>query len=291
MARLAIAALAALPAAAADITVQFEEEGLRKVLGVFATYSGEKVRVPDDLAERPATILLDNVPIEGAIRYVCFSAGAAPRRTAEAWQIEDAASPAWRKSILEALEAKPLDPPLDRGVKLSDALGRLRASVGASFVIDPATSVASVEGPASPPGGTAFDWLVALAARGGPAFDVRWGVVLVTTEARLRDLPAGADATPPERVGTKEKRLKEALGERRVDLPEAVRSVDEALRALSKEIGVPIALDPTAMDDVARLRFAAPARGVTAAQALDLLLGLSGLRYEIREDSLVVAAR
>jgi hypothetical protein len=203
------------------------------------------------------------------------------------WHVEEISKRSWLRDALETLRKKRLDAGEPRETPLADLLARLRGATGLNVVLDPRAglreSAVVLSGERS-----AFEHLVALSAGDGPAWDLRWETLFVSTEARLAELRLSAEAAPEAEPGPKEKESARRLEERRLDLPEEASPLSALLDLIARAIEREIAVDPRAMLAVGQLDLAAPARSIAARSALDLLCTTSGLAYALRGDGVII---
>lgn len=139
-----------------------------------------------------------------------------------------------------------------------------------------------------PPGGESPQELLEQAMRAGPPADALTQLEGVTQRLGWLWVPAGKTITIYSRAEDVQQRL-----DRPLDVSYQRISLDQLLLDLAKRIDITVHFEPGALRDVAaRDRHVdLIQRGTTVRQVLELIVGNTGLWYEVVEDGIVVGAR
>jgi len=177
----------------------------------------------------------------------------------------------WRAELRARLKEKKVTMAI-RGRDLGEALRFLRTVSGANFVLDAAAPRAKIE--IQTGAITVEQALNLMTEANGLAWDLRWGVVFVSTPKRLKALPRD----PP--LG--------GLGGRRISLPFERTPLPKALGYLNAASGLAVSVDVAAKDDVEATEVTVQVSDTEPADALALMLLPAGFTAERKDGRIVV---
>lgn len=269
-------------------TLDLADRTLADAAADLAKQSGVPIVVDTELADRKLTGKIEALPLADAVARLAKTAGMEVEAVewGGGWRLR---LRDWRDRVKARLEARVNVNFTD--TRLADALGFLRNYADIAVVLDPAVRKEKSEDELlvnlQAEDVTVKNVLGLLTLTKGLAWDVRWGGVFVSTEARLKSLPK--DALPPAAADAPEweTKLRERLAGP-VSFSFADATVPQALEFLRTLKGVNIVLSPDAKEAAERVPVTLEVSGVQTADALALLLYPNGFTFRLKSEVVLV---
>jgi type II secretory pathway component GspD/PulD (secretin) len=251
-----------------------------------------KVVVDEKVAEMPIDLTVDDAPVEKVLELAAKAADTKLFRMEDGSFVLGPFKPGQDREIREALAKANVAIALQQS-SLTDVLGFLASMSGVSMVVDPQVlrtrNPGTLELTLNVQGISVENALSICSQMLGLKWDVRWGIVFVSTEERLAALPTYA--LPPTPTGER------PVGERKLQMRLATEEVsfefDEAplptvLDFVCKVRDLPVVLDEKAKTAAAELKVSAKVQGLTVDRTLAMLLYPRGFEFEVTKDAVVV---
>lgn len=264
----------ALLVVAQEPTFSFDVK--KQTLGDLVLLLKLPVKFDEELARKLVTLKVDNQPLATVIDGLAKAAGGkvVGKRIVTPWRY-DLHAVLQKKRIIGRRGAdrhRPVEPTGKSNIDLNKALDFLRAVTGADIVLDPQLlktfkvdfNLANI---------SCLQALDLLTAANELNWDLRYGVVFVSTKKRMKALPRLSPQLPKSK--------------KRVSLFFAKTTVPQMASYLTAFTGAKFVVP----EEAKSLEVSAAANNVTLAQALALCLYPIGCTAEAKEDSIVIKKR
>ncbi|MHC4339841.1 MAG: hypothetical protein ACYSX0_06480 [Planctomycetota bacterium] len=249
------------------ISCRFTREDVSKIIEVFAIYSKTTIDLDPLYAHRQIDIALDDATLEDALKKVAWNFGAkVGRRAAGGYRIV----PPWKAVMFERIEHRKISIDHQAPLPIESILSAIGKLANAPFVFDPALKT-NRTGELHVKEVTASQVLDLLTAPNELGWELRYGVVFVSTPARLKALPARASFAS---ARLPDKSLKLAY----VEAP-----LTGVLRHLQTAGGLPITVDKRAAKAVQAVKVTCDLEELSFRHALALMLLPHGFSAVVEE--------
>lgn len=274
------------------ISVDLDDVTLAALARAVSEQAGVVVRVSDEVAGRRVTLALEKVTAEEVLKQAAARAETTLTESADGSFRLGPEKPTIEARIRKTLAEAKLNVNF-QGTHLTEALDFYANMTGVTMVLDPhvlATREAGTLEMNLAVQAIAADKLLALTSQLlDLTWDVRWGLVLVSTKERLAALPTFA--LPPTPAGERplgETHLRRRLGEETIGFAFAETPLPTAILFLEKLWRLPIRWDAGVRETAEKMPVTLRLSNTPAGGALAVLLYPRGLEFEVTAEAIVI---